>query len=90
MCERWFCLAKSKISSKFIGTQYSSEGFSAYTQYEKEGFLRILSMSLGTSGVNSVWFRKMAVIEMIMFYTEYSQKVFFFILSISRKPSISY
>ena len=37
-----------------IYTQYSSEGFSAYTQYEKDDFLCILSMKQNTSCVYSV------------------------------------
>jgi len=83
-----FVWPKAKFSLKLYLVKFRRH--SAYTQYEKDDVLRILSMKKTTSCVYSVKFRMMVVTREILFYTEYMQNFFYFILSIHRKPSILY
>jgi len=79
MCDRWFCLAKSKVCSKFILITYSSDGI-----------LRILSTKKTTSCVYSVW--KWTCPAYTQYCSEWWFRLgrFCFILSIRRTSSISY
>ena len=58
---------------------------SAYTQYAYGGFLGILSVKLETFWVYSVHNKMTPVTAFLLNYTEYTQDVSNFILSICRK-----